>query len=255
MILRLIYLLLLTCFTGQLAFADGGMGPGPGVKAYGGGGGGISVQAFGHNTATVGTGGSMTITLGAATTTGDTIIVAAQQKSGTFGTGTISNTAGGTWTHKATDVANSSVNSYNSWICQNCPGSAGDVITLTYQNSGNVAAVAFAIAGVATASLDQYAAVAANASCSGAVCAGTSVTTTVAAEIVISPFGGGIGSSANTWGSPTNSFTLGDQDSSGANSGIGWAYRIVSATGTYSTSMTLLGTSGFGYGGDTFSLH
>lgn len=34
MILRLIYLLLLTCFTGQLAFADGGMGPGPGVKAY-----------------------------------------------------------------------------------------------------------------------------------------------------------------------------------------------------------------------------
>lgn len=216
---------------------------------------GANIQAFGHNTATVGTGGSMTITLGGANSTGGTLIVAAQQKSGTFGTGTISDSAGNTWVHKAVDIANSSVNSYNSWICQNCTGSAGDVITLTYQNSGNVAAVAFAVAGVGAASLDQYAAVAANASCSGAVCAGASVTTTIASEIVISPFGGGISSSANTWGSPTNSFILGDQDSSGGNSGIGWAYRVVSATGTYSTSLTLLGTSGFGYSSDTFSLH
>ena len=192
--------------------------------------------AIGGNTSGGGYGSSVTTT-GITTQASGSTYYAVWISTGTFGTGAVSDSSSNTWVHSVNNVSFSgALRHIDVWTCQSCAGGSGHTFTFNPQNGGAYVYFFIEVTGAATSSLDQNQN--AMGSGGGTSISTTSVTTTSASELVLAMLAV---TNDVTLSAPTSSFTLGtaQQDGGNGSESAAWAYRVVSATGTYSTSFTV----------------
>lgn len=252
---RAILAALLALLACSPAWADGGMGPGPGVGAFGSG---MAAPGLGQNTnnsAFVGTSGTLvTPNPSGSTVTGSTLLIMSLSEGTCAASGgcTVHDTynAAGSWSHTITDTGTGSAGDWylNVWTCQNCTGGANDDATLAAGATTGISSTVMQfleITGAGTSSLDQHTS---STATGGPTFTSPSITPSIANELILAIFATGVGSDVNL-SSPTNGYTA----PTGGNAfypsvlQLSYAYLQDSGTSSTSTTVTIIGTSGYGY--------
>jgi outer membrane protein assembly factor BamB len=179
---------------------------------------------------------TLNVTLGAAPAGGNTLVL----YSGVAGAATVSTVSGGgvTWLNGTAVAPNSGCTEI--WYGLNSSGS-GTTITITYTQTDNLVARVAEFSGIlASGALDVKAGC---GSTSASPATMPSLTTTNANDLILSVYGT---SGGNTYGASTNSFS--DFPTvTATNDTVGFSYKIVSSTGTYTSSRTVTSTFDKGF--------
>lgn len=185
-------------------------------------------------TCTNGSGSTISCTV-TSPTNGNALIATIGARDASTGTVTSITQTGATWAQAVESTNNDA--STEIWYALNVSG-AGTSITINLSGTYYASAVISEYSGLVTSSaLDQTATWTGK---SASPVTGTTSTTTQAQQLWI---GGISGERANTYSSPTNSFTILGQVTGGSNSDVSTVYleRIVSATGAANSGVTASG--------------
>jgi hypothetical protein len=191
-----------------------------------------------------------TITVSPATS-GSTFVLVGW--AGTSAAGAVTDSTGansGKWAAAASGVPTFATYQFmNVWVCQNCTGASGMVVTWTPASGAYLPTQFVEITGAAATSLDQTSSAGGSPNSQSATFTAPSVTTTHAAELVLG-ITGAAASASITVSATSGTKILQTQDTTN-NLSVTTSDQIVSSTGTYSP--TFSSTASVYYGALTLS--
>ena len=182
--------------------------------------------------------GSASVTWGGSTTSGNLLVACVScSRAQSAGSPPTITAPDGSWVQAVTQIADNAAGvrvRTSIYYKANASGESGAKTwtCTTYMSAASIGVVVAEYSGIATASpLDQTASTADNSGTSTSCTTGTTGTTAQADELLVACVNGG-----SSLESPTNSFTIQNQTTSARFTAL--ADRIVSSTGTYSTTAT-----------------